>query len=618
MKLFQTTTTTTTKPRLSLQRRKRKRGEDDMARVAECVPAQDSGSGRGRVSGRARVVQWLRGLLLAAEAPAPVTAPGARLEPQPFDWAAKVLLGGDGGGGGGGSRGGTEVPFDWAAQILLGGGGGGGSGARARAALSGATTPRSPPQQHPDTSSVRYALGSTVPFHEDLTHEFKVTSVDNVAHTVAKYATAFLNARGGTLYFGVSDAREVVGLRLSDGDRDMLQQVIANVLEKTCGVHPSLYQVSFREVFAAQAHAAPSTFAQPVFTRSRSAPAPRGPGSSGDRGEGGGGGGEGSEGRGGEARGQGASITGLYVLEVFARAPKGGGTSAYCVPSGGSGTATCRVTWWKHGTMASPMPLGDLHQRLLSQVSTQAAAGVLPDAVVSGLMKRCAEQEYALGLNHQQRCGLPLVTAFKMPRVVRAVLHIPPDPQPQLPPAPVAPAAGQVGKFRALLAEHPGGMRGEQVLGLFQQRWGEPLDYKAAGYDKLARMLGELSFVELDRSLQNSTGQGPVVFRLSRAATALLCPAAGTASGRFGNEQPQAVALLAQKLRQLFTEHPGGVRGESVVALFQQRFGESLDFKGAGYPKLALFVQTELPSVELDTSRKNGSPLVFRLPVDSS
>lgn len=58
-----------------------------------------------------------------------------------------------------------------------------------------------------------YIMNQQVKFFEDATHEFKMIKQIKM-EMVAKYICAFLNARGGTLYIGITDEGRVRGLQI--------------------------------------------------------------------------------------------------------------------------------------------------------------------------------------------------------------------------------------------------------------------------------------------------------------------------------------------------------------------------------------------------------------------
>lgn len=89
---------------------------------------------------------------------------------------------------------------------------------------------------------MEFILGHPVEFEESLTCEFKEARGGNPVQTIAKsvdeYAVAFLNALGGSIYWGIRDRdRVVVGLKLPDPKRDELRQVIG---QKIATIAPPL------------------------------------------------------------------------------------------------------------------------------------------------------------------------------------------------------------------------------------------------------------------------------------------------------------------------------------------------------------------------------------------
>jgi predicted HTH transcriptional regulator len=75
-----------------------------------------------------------------------------------------------------------------------------------------------------------FALGQPVPFEESLTCEFKEVkgpAVQTIGKAVDEYVVAYLNERGGSIYWGIRNKdRTVVGVRLDDKARDEVRQVI--------------------------------------------------------------------------------------------------------------------------------------------------------------------------------------------------------------------------------------------------------------------------------------------------------------------------------------------------------------------------------------------------------
>lgn len=82
---------------------------------------------------------------------------------------------------------------------------------------------------------LEFVLGKPLQLEESLTCEFKEVKGSNpiqqIAKTADEYAVAFLNARGGSVYWGIRDVdRVVTGLALAHNDRDQLRQVVGQKL----------------------------------------------------------------------------------------------------------------------------------------------------------------------------------------------------------------------------------------------------------------------------------------------------------------------------------------------------------------------------------------------------
>ena len=84
-------------------------------------------------------------------------------------------------------------------------------------------------------TQLEFVLGKPVEMEESLTCEFKEVKGSNPVHQISRvvdeYAVAFLNASGGSVYWGIRDAdRVVLGLPLPHKDRDQLRQVVGQKL----------------------------------------------------------------------------------------------------------------------------------------------------------------------------------------------------------------------------------------------------------------------------------------------------------------------------------------------------------------------------------------------------
>lgn len=88
----------------------------------------------------------------------------------------------------------------------------------------------------------KYKLGEFVSFlEEDLQHEFKEIKgnnpIDHIRSNVGEYITSFLNSDGGTIYYGISDNKEIKGVKLDYKPKD---QVRRSVIDAVVGISPSI------------------------------------------------------------------------------------------------------------------------------------------------------------------------------------------------------------------------------------------------------------------------------------------------------------------------------------------------------------------------------------------
>ncbi len=114
-------------------------------------------------------------------------------------------------------------------------------------------------EKGPHARQVRLAAGAAgyrfnqkLAVEEDREHEFKslVKARDPVRticdYYVAEYVNAFLNTRGGAVYFGVEDDGRVQGLPLDRAQRDRLRTRVSRILDKfQPAVEPELYELRF-------------------------------------------------------------------------------------------------------------------------------------------------------------------------------------------------------------------------------------------------------------------------------------------------------------------------------------------------------------------------------------
>lgn len=126
-----------------------------------------------------------------------------------------------------------------------------------------------------------FILGQPVEFEESLTCEFKEVRggnpVKTIGNSVDEYAVAFLNARGGSIYWGVRDSdRVVIGLELPDSKRDELRQVIGQKVAAIAPpIPPDAITLPFHPVLSVDAH---NTQATNLFVVEVSVQAPDKPG----------------------------------------------------------------------------------------------------------------------------------------------------------------------------------------------------------------------------------------------------------------------------------------------------------------------------------------------------
>jgi hypothetical protein len=102
---------------------------------------------------------------------------------------------------------------------------------------------------------VEFVLNQPVPIEETRHYEFKeiksnAGAVDSIANTSDEYAVAFLNSKGGRIYWGIRDKdRTVVGVRLNYQERDRVRrEVSAKLNQIEPRVDPSQYRVEIHEV----------------------------------------------------------------------------------------------------------------------------------------------------------------------------------------------------------------------------------------------------------------------------------------------------------------------------------------------------------------------------------
>ena len=96
-----------------------------------------------------------------------------------------------------------------------------------------------------------YYQGDRLDEDEDLNHEFKAVHrtsnpVSRIVEYAAKYANAFMNASGGTLYLGVEDDGLVFGVALTRDHRDRIRLEVDSAIERFWpAVDPDLVRLEF-------------------------------------------------------------------------------------------------------------------------------------------------------------------------------------------------------------------------------------------------------------------------------------------------------------------------------------------------------------------------------------
>ncbi|MDE0685879.1 MAG: ATP-binding protein, partial [Candidatus Poribacteria bacterium] len=105
------------------------------------------------------------------------------------------------------------------------------------------------------TDSTIFIQYKTVSFEEDLHHEFKDISqnnqpVNSIGQIAEEYAVAFLNAEGGSIFWGIRDDGSVVGVELTRSQRDKISQGVSNKLSHISPSGQSLTcKIIFHEVY---------------------------------------------------------------------------------------------------------------------------------------------------------------------------------------------------------------------------------------------------------------------------------------------------------------------------------------------------------------------------------
>lgn len=100
-----------------------------------------------------------------------------------------------------------------------------------------------------------FVMGGPVPFEESRDCEFKEirpgqNPIKEIVDDIGIYAVAYLNDRGGRIYWGITNRREVSGVDLAAEQRDQLRQAITNKLNTiTPAVAPTMYDVELHPVY---------------------------------------------------------------------------------------------------------------------------------------------------------------------------------------------------------------------------------------------------------------------------------------------------------------------------------------------------------------------------------
>lgn len=120
----------------------------------------------------------------------------------------------------------------------------------------------------------RYLYLKEVPYFEDLDHEFKdVTrqTPKNAIRNLSSYATAFLNSRGGSIYYGIDDDGRVTGFKAQRSELDELKKDMYSILET---IEPKIsgdnYLIRFHEVYLNEEELFPDMYVLEVVVPNRS------------------------------------------------------------------------------------------------------------------------------------------------------------------------------------------------------------------------------------------------------------------------------------------------------------------------------------------------------------
>lgn len=102
-----------------------------------------------------------------------------------------------------------------------------------------------------------FIIGQPAPFEEGRNCEFKEVRPDQnpikeIVDDIGIYAVAYLNDKGGRIYWGIRNNGTVSGVNLSTDQRDQLRQAITNKLNTIQpAIAPTMYEVALHPIYAA-------------------------------------------------------------------------------------------------------------------------------------------------------------------------------------------------------------------------------------------------------------------------------------------------------------------------------------------------------------------------------
>lgn len=99
----------------------------------------------------------------------------------------------------------------------------------------------------------RFIIGEKINIVEDYYYEFKEIKGDNpvnsIKDTIAEYAAAFLNSKGGRILYGINDSGVVKGVRIGSQRKDeincMIYSKLANIQP---AVSPDYYEINYHPI----------------------------------------------------------------------------------------------------------------------------------------------------------------------------------------------------------------------------------------------------------------------------------------------------------------------------------------------------------------------------------